>query len=98
MFKERNNQFSVECQTKQANNCIQFGEYCDSEEEAIDWVEDECWINSGEGWICIRCHEYFMSNLYKIRVEKGVKKEEAKTKKKDDEDGTELFKGIETVL
>ena len=71
MIVKKNNQYAVECQTKLATDCIQNGEYCDSEEEAQEWVEDECWINSGEGWICIRCNEQIIQNLGKMRTDRG---------------------------
>ncbi len=86
MIIKKGNQFAVECQTKQASDCSQHGDFCDSEEEAEDWVEFECWIFSGEGWICIKCNEYFMANIKVQRKVKGP----------DDMDD-DLFKGIETV-
>ena len=63
MFVERNNQFSVVCNARVAHNCSENGGWCDSEEEAHDWVEDECWIFSGEGWFCIECNSHYMRNL-----------------------------------
>ncbi|PIQ99283.1 MAG: hypothetical protein COV66_15040 [Nitrospinae bacterium CG11_big_fil_rev_8_21_14_0_20_45_15] len=71
MIIKKNNQFAVECQTKEASDCPQQGEFCDSEDEARDWVEYECWLYSGEGWICIQCNEYFMANIKSIRKSKG---------------------------
>ena len=71
MIKNKNNQYIVECLSKIAGDCLQNGEYCDSEEEAENWVEKECWIFSGEGWICIKCHEQFMGNLKSHRKEQG---------------------------
>ena len=71
MIVEKNNQYAVGCQTKIATDCLQTGEYCDSEEEALDWVEQECWIDSGEGWICTRCNEQIIQNLGKIRTKRG---------------------------
>ena len=71
MIFKKNNQYAVECQIKLATDCIQNGEYCDSEEEAQEWVEDECWINSGEGWICIQCNEQIIKNLGKMRTDRG---------------------------
>ena len=59
------------CQTKIATDCLQIGEYCDSEEEAQEWVEDECWIDSGEGWICTKCNEQIIKNFGKIRTDRG---------------------------
>jgi hypothetical protein len=52
-------------------NCIQTSEYFDDEEDALHWVEHECWIFSGEGWICTECNEYIMANLGRIRHERG---------------------------
>ncbi len=72
LIVQKNNQYSVECQTKVAKDCLQKGEFCDSEEEAQEWVEDECWIFSGEGWICIKCNEHFMGNLKKTRKSRGL--------------------------
>ena len=37
---KQDNQYSVGCQTQVAKDCLQNGEFCDSEEEAQDWVED----------------------------------------------------------
>ena len=54
-----------------ATDCLQVGEYFDSEEEAQEWVEGECWIFSGEGWICNKCHAQLMSNLEKNRKDQG---------------------------
>ena len=86
MFLKKDNQFSVECLTKIATDCLQMGEYCDNEKEALEWVEEECWIFSGEGWICIKCNEHFMRNLVKKRRDK-----------KNDDRGEDLYVGIETV-
>lgn len=72
MLVKRNNQYSVACQTKIATDCVQTGEYFDSEEEAQDWVEQECWIDSGEGWICNKCHDQIMSNLKMHRKERRL--------------------------
>ena len=67
MFIQKGDLYAVGCQTKIAKNCQQHGEFCDSEEEAQDWVEFECWIFSGEGWICIKCNEHFMSKIAQLR-------------------------------
>lgn len=83
---QKNDQYSVECQIKMAKNCQQNGEYCDSYGEAQDWVEEECWIFSGEGWICITCVQQIAMNLAKTRKRKGPDK-------RDDD----LEVGIETV-
>ena len=95
MILQKNDQYAVECQTKVSQRCLQNGEYCDSEEDAVLWVEYECWINSGEGWICTTCHEKIMNNLVKKRYQ-----QETEPKKLDPEDGlnSDLEKGIDTVL
>ena len=71
LFKQRNDQYSVKCHTKIAPDCLLWGEYCDSKEEAQEWVEEECWIFSGEGWFCPPCNGHFMRNLAKNRLVKG---------------------------
>ena len=72
MFVERNNQYSVVCHTRVAEDCLENGKWFDSEEEAQDWVEEECWIFSGEGWICLKCNAHFMRNLSQTRRDKGL--------------------------
>ena len=52
LIVKKDNQYSVECKTKVAVDCFKIGQYCNSQEEAEEWVEDECWVFSGEGWIC----------------------------------------------
>ena len=72
LFVKRNNQYSVVCHTRVAEDCLENGGWCDSEEEAHDWVEDECWIFSGEGWICLKCNAHFMKSLAQTRRDKGL--------------------------
>ena len=72
MFLKKNNQYSVGCQTKISTDCAQTSEYCDSEEEAKEWVEEQCWIDSGEGWIYNKCHDQIMGNLKTHRKEQGL--------------------------
>ena len=72
LFVKRNNQYSVVCHTRVAEDCLENGGWCDSEEEAYEWVEDECWIFSGEGWICLKCNAHFMQNLAQTRRDKGL--------------------------
>ena len=69
---KRDNRYSIGCQTKVAKDCLQHGEFCDSEEDAEYWVEHECWIYSGEGWICLKCNEHFMGSLRMTRRVKGM--------------------------
>ena len=71
MVVNKNSQCAVECQAKVSKNCSETGKFFDGEEEAVDWVEGECWINSGDGWICNECHDHFMGNLKKHRKVQG---------------------------
>lgn len=94
MIIQKNNQYSVECQYRDAPECPQNGEYFDSEEDAQEWVEDECWIPTGEGWICPDCNIHFMRNLVQIRRDK--KQKQIQDKKDDsDDDKLELEVGID---
>ena len=63
------------------------GEYCDSKEEAQEWVEEECWIFSGEGWFCPPCNGHFMRNLAKNRLVKG----------QEEPPDDDLYVGINTI-
>jgi len=64
-------QYAVECEYKVASDCLRKGESFDNEEEAEHWVENECWIFSGEGWICLKCHDQFMGSLTSHRRKEG---------------------------
>ncbi len=88
MFVEKNKLIAVECCTQVASDCLQNGEYFDSEEDAQDWVEEECWIFSGEGWFCYNCNIHYMQNLTQTRRIKG----------QEPPPDDDLYKGIETVL
>lgn len=96
MILQKNDQYAVECQTRMSSLCHENGDYCESEEDALIWVEFECWIDSGEGWICPACHENIMNNLVKMRYQQ----ETEKTKQTKPKDGlnSDLEKGIDTVL
>ena len=72
LLVKKNNKYSVECQAKTSTDCAQTGEYFDSEEEAEEWVEEQCWIYSGGGWICNKCHDQSMGNLKMHRKELGL--------------------------
>ena len=72
LFVERNKQYSVVCHTRVAEDCSENGGWCGSKEEAQDWVEEECWIFSGEGWLCLKCNAHFMKNLAQTRRDKGL--------------------------
>jgi len=70
---EKNNKFSLVCDARVAEECSENSKWCDSEEEAQEWVEDECWIFSGEGWFCNECNSHFMRNhLSQTRRDKGM--------------------------
>ena len=96
MILQKNDQYAVECQTQVSTQCLKNGDYCDSEEDAVLWVEYECWIDSGEGWICTTCHEAIMNNLVKMRYQQ--KADEPQKPKPEDGLNSDLEKGIETVL
>ncbi len=67
MIVKKNNEFAVECQVKMSAECSQTGEYCDNEEEAKEWAEEEGWVFSGEGYICLKCNEQILRNISKIK-------------------------------
>ncbi len=69
---QKNNQYSVQCQIKRAEDCMGSSEFYDSHEEALEGVEEECWIFSGEGWICFTCVESIWKKLVNKRKEKGA--------------------------
>jgi len=67
---QKNNQYSVVCHLKRVTDCHKNGELCDSHEEAEEWAEEECWIFSGEGWICFACVESIWRRVVTKRKEK----------------------------
>jgi len=66
-LRNEKGEVAVPCQVKMAANCAGHGEYCEDEEDARDWVEDECWIFSGVGYLCPQCNEQIIRNLREIR-------------------------------
>jgi hypothetical protein len=62
--------FAVPCQIKLAQDCVQLGEFCESKADARHWVEEECWIYSGEGYFCAECNEQIMRNIAKLSTKK----------------------------
>ena len=64
-------QYTVNCVSKIASDCLLKGENFETEEEAQDWVENECWIFSGEGWMCLKCHDAYMGSLTSHRRKQG---------------------------
>jgi hypothetical protein len=67
---QKNDQYSVQCQIERATDCVKSSEFYDSQEEAVERVEEECWIFSGEGWICFHCVESIWSKVANKRQEK----------------------------
>lgn len=68
---QKNNQYSVECQIKRSEDCLKASEYHDSHEEAQEQVEEDCWIFSGEGWICFHCVEGIWKKVVNYRKDRG---------------------------
>ncbi len=63
-------EFAIPCQIKIAEDCVQVGEFCESKKDACHWVEEECWISSGEGYFCLQCNEQVMRNIAKLETKK----------------------------
>ena len=70
MFVERNKEYSVVCHTRIAEDCLENGEWFDNKEDAQDWVEEECWIFSGEGHFCVQCNEQVLRNIANLQTKK----------------------------
>jgi len=62
--------FAVPCQLKIAEDCAQIGKFCESKKDARLWVEEECWIFSGEGHFCAQCNDQIMRNIAKLSTKK----------------------------
>ncbi|MZG30895.1 MAG: hypothetical protein F3741_08830 [Nitrospinae bacterium] len=62
--------FAVPCQLKIAEGCEEAGEFCESKEDARLWVEEECWIFSGEWYLCAACNEQIMRNISNLQTKK----------------------------
>ncbi len=62
--------FAVPCQLKIAEDCAEVGEFCESKEDARLWVEEECWIFSGEWYLCAQCNEQIMRNISNLQTKK----------------------------
>ncbi len=65
-------EFATPCQIKIAENCAQHGKYCEDKQDAYEWTEDECWIFSGEGFICIQCNEQILRNIANLATKKMI--------------------------
>jgi len=49
---------------------MQLGGFCETKEAARDWVEDECWIGSGEGYFCVECNDQVLRNIANLQTKK----------------------------
>ena len=63
-------EFAIPCQIKIAEDCAQVGEFCESREDACHWAEEECWIFSGEGYLCVECNQQIMRNISNLQTKK----------------------------
>ncbi|MBT3510813.1 MAG: hypothetical protein HN472_14850 [Nitrospina sp.] len=63
-------EFAIPCQIKIAKDCVQLGQFCETKEEARDWVEEECWISSGEGHFCVQCNDQVLRNIANLQTKK----------------------------
>ncbi len=64
--------FAIPCQIKIAKDCTQKGEFFEDKEGAREWVEDECWIFSGEGYFCVQCNEQVLRNIANLATKKMI--------------------------
>ena len=71
-LENENGEIAIPCQLKLAENCVQQSEYCEDREEARAWVEDECWISSGEGHFCVQCNEQVLRNIANLSTKKMI--------------------------
>ena len=65
-------EYSVPCQLKIAEDCVQKGKFCGDKEDARDWVEDECGIFSGEGHFCVQCNDQVLRNIANLATKKMI--------------------------
>ena len=69
-LKNDDGEYSVPCQLKIAEDCAEVGEFCESKEDARYWVDEECWIFSGEWYLCVECNQQIMRNISKLETKK----------------------------
>ena len=69
-IENKEGKFAVPCQIKIAEDCPQVGKFCETKEDARDWVEDECWICSGEGYFCVECNDQVLRNIGNLQTKK----------------------------
>lgn len=82
------------CHSRTAEDCSENGGWCDSEEEANEWVEDECWISIGDEWMCINCNAHHMRHLKVHRQDVHDKNDKGKANDGLDND---LVTGIDPM-
>jgi hypothetical protein len=71
-IENENGEFAVPCQIKIAEDCAELGEFCETKEDACDWVEEECWISSGEGHFCVQCNDQVLRNIANLATKKMI--------------------------
>ena len=71
-LENEDGKFAIPCQIKIAEDCFQQGEFCEDKEDAREWVEDECWIGSGEGYFCTQCNEQVLRNIANLATKKMI--------------------------
>ena len=71
-LENEDGEFAISCQIKLAEDCAQQSAFCEDKESAREWVEDECWIYSGEGYFCIECNEQVLRNIANLSTKKMI--------------------------
>tara|TARA_B100000686_G_scaffold182117_1_gene189141 strand:+ start:755 stop:991 length:237 start_codon:yes stop_codon:yes gene_type:complete len=71
-LENEDGEFAIPCQLKLAKDCAQQSASCEDKESAREWVEDECWIFSGEGYFCIECNEQVLRNIANLSTKKMI--------------------------
>jgi hypothetical protein len=61
---------AIPCQLKISEDCVEVGEFFESREDARQWAEEECWIFSGEWYLCVECNQQIMLNIAKLQTKK----------------------------
>ncbi|QPJ61364.1 MAG: hypothetical protein G3M70_05460 [Candidatus Nitronauta litoralis] len=94
MFLKKDDLVSVQCHNGDSPECPKHGEFFDNEQEAEEYVEEECWIPTGDGWICPDCNIHFMRELVKVRRDK----KQTEIKKKEDDSGDDNLLELEAGI
>ena len=71
-LENEDGEFAIPCQIKIAEDCAQQSEFCEDKDSAREWVEDECWICSGEGYFFIECNEQVLRNIANLSTKKMI--------------------------